>query len=321
MQTAGEAYEEEETEPVVDPHDSYWFKLDTPQGRDREDADGSEDWRLPNLPQVRATRGMAPEAARTGRSLSYGALVTLLVVLITVVGSAAAVFWEWPAISEFYIFLGHSGAKPQAGHQTTSAQPKLAGRVSGEEPGTRVLASKTVATQRVVLYEQTPTDPQGKRYAGSAVWRTEAVSPGPGLATELEVRADMIIPDRGMAVTWALRRSAHKAASTIETTFNLPADFPGGGIADVPGILMKQGEQAHGTPLAGLAVKVMNGFFVIGLSTDDTNAQHNEQLLKEFSWLDIPIVYTNGSRAILAIDKGPAGDRAFAQAFAAGEER
>ncbi len=318
MQTAGEAYEEEETEPVVDPHDSYWFKLDTPQGRDREDADGSEDWRLPNLPQVRATRGMAPEAARTGRSLSYGALVTLLVVLITVVGSAAAVFWEWPAISEFYIFLGHSGAKPQAGHQTTSAQPKLAGRVSGEEPGTRVLASKTVATQRVVLYEQTPTDPQGKRYAGSAVWRTEAVSPGPGLATELEVRADMIIPERGMAVTWALRRSAHKAASTIETTFNLPADFPGGGIADVPGILMKQGEQAHGTPLAGLAVKVMNGFFVIGLSTDDTNAQHNEQLLKEFSWLDIPIVYTNGSRAILAIEKGPAGDRAFAQAFAAG---
>jgi hypothetical protein len=65
----------------------------------------------------------------------------------------------------------------------------------------------------------------------------------------------------------------------------------------------------------------MNGFFVIGLSTDDTNAQHNEQLLQEFSWLDIPIVYTNGARAILAIEKGPAGDRAFAQAFAAREER
>jgi hypothetical protein len=324
MQTApqtGEAYEEEEIEPVVDPHDLYWFKLDTPQERDREDADGSEDRRLPRLPQVRATRGMASEAARTGRSLSYGALATLLVALIMVVGLAAAVFWEWPAISEFYIFLGHSGAKPQAGHQTTSAQPKLAGRVSEEEPGTRVPASQTIATQRVVLYEQTPTDPQGKRYAGSAVWRTEAVSPGPGLATELAVRADVIIPERGMAVTWALRRSAHKVASTIETTFNLPADFSGGGIADVPGILMKQGEQAHGTPLTGLAVKVMNGFFVIGLSTDDTNAQHNEQLLKEFSWLDIPIVYTNGARAILAIEKGPAGDRAFAQAFAAGEER
>jgi hypothetical protein len=153
MQTApqtGEAYEEEEIEPVVDPHDLYWFKLDTPQERDREDADGSEDRRLPRLPQVRATRGMVPEAERTGHLISYGALATL-VALIMVVGSAAAVFWEWPAISEFYIFLGHSGAKPQAGHQTTSAQPKLAGRVSEEEPGTRVPASQTIATQRVVL--------------------------------------------------------------------------------------------------------------------------------------------------------------------------
>jgi SAM (Sterile alpha motif) domain-containing protein len=321
MQTAphaGEAYEEETIEPLVDPHDLYWSKLDPPQERDREDADGSED-----LPQVRATRGTAPEAERTGRSLSYGALATLLVALIMVLGSAAAVFWEWPAISEFHIFFGHSGGKLQGqqGSQTTSAQAKLAGRVSEDEPGPRVPASQSVATQRAVLYEQTPTDSQGKRYAGSAVWRTEAGPPGPEPATDLAVRADVTIPERSMAVTWTLRRSAHKAAYTIETTFNLPADFPGGGIADVPGILMKRGEQARGTPLSGLAVKVMNGFFVIGLSTDETDAQHNERLLKEFSWLDIPIVYTNGGRAILAIEKGSAGDRAFAQAFAAEEER
>jgi hypothetical protein len=331
MQTAphtGEAYEEEEIEPIVDPHDLYWFKLVTPQERDREDADGSEDQRLTRLPQVRATRGMVPESERTGHSISYGALATL-VALIMVVGTAAAVFWEWPAILEFYIFLGHSGAKPQsqAGHQTASAQPNLAGRVpqqqqsSEEEPRTRVPASQSVATQRVVLYEQTPTDPQGKRYTGSAVWRTETVSPGPGLATELAVRADVAIPERSMAATWALRRSAHKAAYTIETTFNLPADFPGGGIAAVPGILMKQGEQGHGTPLTGLAVKVMNGFFVIELSANDTDARHNEQLVKERSWFDIPIVYTNGGRAILAIEKGPPGDRAFAEAFAAWERK
>jgi hypothetical protein len=122
-----------------------------------------------------------------------------------------------------------------------------------------------------------------------------------------------------MAVTWALRRNADKAAYTIETTFHLPAGFPGGGIANVPGILMKQGERARGIPLAGLAVKVMNGFFVIGLSADDPDARHNEQLLKERPWLDIPIVYTNGGRAIIAIEKGPPGDRAFAEAFAAWE--
>ena len=99
--------------------------------------------------------------------------------------------------------------------------------------------------------------------------------------------------------------------------FNLPADFPGGGISNVPGILMKQSEEARGTPLAGLAVKVTNGFFLIGLSAVDAEMQRNVQLLKERTWFDIPIVYTNGGRAILAMEKGPPGDRAFADAFAA----
>jgi hypothetical protein len=125
-----------------------------------------------------------------------------------------------------------------------------------------------------------------------------------------------------MTVTWSLRRNTDKAlrasaSHIIEIMFNLPADFPGGGIANVPGILMKQAEQALGTPLSGLAVKVTNGFFLIELSAVDTDVQRNVQLLKDRSWFDIPIVYTNGRRAILAMEKGPRGDRAFAEAFAA----
>ena len=132
--------------------------------------------------------------------------------------------------------------------------------------------------QRVVLYEEDPNDPQGKRFVGSAIWRTETVSPGPGLAPELAVRADIEIPERRMTVTWSLRRNTDKAlpaSHTIEIMFNLPADFPGGGIANVPGVLMKQSEQARGTPLAGLAVKVTNGFFLIGLSAVDADLQRN----------------------------------------------
>jgi hypothetical protein len=45
--------------------------------------------------------------------------------------------------------------------------------------------------------------------------------------------------------------------------------------------------------------------------------QRNVQLLKDRSWFDIPIVYTNGGRAILAMEKGPPGDHAFTEAFAA----
>jgi hypothetical protein len=82
---------------------------------------------------------------------------------------------------------------------------------------------------------------------------------------------------------------------------------------------MKQAEQARGIPLLGLAVKVTDGFFLVGLSAVDTNVQRNTQILKERAWFDIPIVYTNGGRAILALEKGQAGERAFAEAFAAWE--
>ena len=40
-------------------------------------------------------------------------------------------------------------------------------------------------------------------------------------------------------------------------------------------------------------------------------------MLKERPWFDIPVVYNNNLRAILAIEKGTAGDRVFADVFAA----
>jgi hypothetical protein len=79
--------------------------------------------------------------------------------------------------------------------------------------------------------------------------------------------------------------------------------------------------RASPTELAGPAVKVMNGFFVIGLSADDTDAQHNEQLLKERSWFDMPILYANGGHAILAMEKGPPGEQVFAEVFAAWKKK
>jgi hypothetical protein len=171
-----------------------------------------------------------------------------------------------------------------------------------------------------VLYEEDPSNSQGNRYVGSAIWRTETVSPGTGLAPELAVRADVEIPERHMRMTWSLRRNTDKAlpaSHTIEIQFTLPADFPEGGIGNVPGVLMKTGEQARGVPLAGLAVKVTNGYFLIGLSAVQVDVQRNIEMLKDRDWFDIPIVYTSGKRAILAVEKGTPGQRAFAEAFKA----
>ena len=266
---------------------------------------------------------------------SYRGLAKLAIVVIVLLGVTATISWQWSNIVGFYNFVSHMRSKPSQTAQAPASQPKFSGRVPQEQlPGQQQQQAQAPAptpgaaggqaapqvAQRVVLYEEDPNNPAGRQFVGSAVWRTETVSPGSGLAPELEVRADITIPERNMSVTWTLRRNTDKAlpaSHTIEIMFNLPPDFPGGGVANVPGVLMKDSEQARGVPLAGLAVKVTNGFFLIGLSAVDADVQRNTDLLKTRPWFDIPIVYNNGGRAILALEKGPPGDRAFADAFAA----
>jgi hypothetical protein len=83
------------------------------------------------------------------------------------------------------------------------------------------------AAQKVVLYEEDPSNPNGRRFVGSAIWRTEMVTPGPGQPAELAIRADIEVPERKLAMTWSLHRNTDKslpATHTVEINFKLPAD-------------------------------------------------------------------------------------------------
>ena len=167
--------------------------------------------------------------------------------------------------------------------------------------------------QRVTLYEEDPSDQHGKRFVGSVIWRTEMLSDGLP-----RVRADIEIAERRITVILFIQRDLNQATShTVEILFYLPADFPFGGIQNVSGVLMKQGEQTRGSPLGGAASKFTSDYFQIGLSAVTTDMQRNMQLLKEGSWFDIPIVYNDGRRAILSIEKGTPGERALEEAFKA----
>jgi hypothetical protein len=194
------------------------------------------------------------------------------------------------------------------------ARPKITDRVG--QPGSTQVAP---VAQRVVLYDEDPSSPQGKQYVGSVVWRTESVKGAPGQPPDIGVRADIEIPERKFKMSLSIRRNndaSLPASHTAELTFVLPPDF-GATVANVPGILMKSNEQARGTPLAGLAVKVTDGFFLVGLSNVEADKSRNLQLLKERSWFDIPLVYSNQRRSIIAIEKGAPGERAFNEAFTA----
>jgi hypothetical protein len=177
--------------------------------------------------------------------------------------------------------------------------------------------------QRVVLYEEDPSEPAGKRFIGAATWRAETVTPENKQAPDLAVRCDVEIPERRLTMIMMIRRNrdqALPASHTVEIKFSVPQDFPFGGIKNVPGILMKQAEATRGVPLSGLAVKVTSDFFLLGLSAVEAEARRNLELLKERSWFDIPVAYNNGRRAIIAVEKGNPGERAFAEAFRAWEQ-
>ncbi|HUI95234.1 MAG TPA: hypothetical protein VLX44_05740 [Xanthobacteraceae bacterium] len=250
-------------------------------------------------------------------------LFAYLAIVVVLAAVAGVVVWQWqPMVGAVRGLVSRTQtAEPAAQPAPTPNRPKITDRIGSNDQGTpgQQQGAADVA-QRVVLYEEDPDDQAGKRFVGTALWRTEQVPSGAGQPPETVVRAEISIPDRKMTMKWSLRRNTDKtlpASHTVEVVFTLPQDFPHQGIQNVPGVLMKEAEQQRGVPLSGSAVKVTDGYFLIGLSAVDTEMQRNIQLLKERPWFDVPIVYMDGRRAILAVEKGTPGERAFREAFAA----
>jgi len=172
--------------------------------------------------------------------------------------------------------------------------------------------------QRTVLYEEDVTNPTGRQFVGTTVWRTETIK-AQGKPDELAIRAEVDIPSRSLQMTIRIRRNVDPtlpASHVIELSSRVPtgSDF---GIERIPGMLMKSNEKARGTPFAALAVKVTDGFFMVGMSGVPADQARNLSLLVEHGWFDIPMNYSNNRRAILAIAKGNTGDEAIKSALTA----
>jgi hypothetical protein len=252
---------------------------------------------VPPLP-TQAAELAAVDPSGSSKKAVIAALLGLLVVAL-----AVTLYLLGGPLNEVFIRTpGNQAASPD-------------NRPSGNQSGTTA-----AVRQRVVLSEEDPADAQAKRYVGSVIWRTETGSPTAEQSSDLAVKADLEIPERRINMKMSLRRNTDKelpASHTVEIIFNLPTDFPFVGIADVAGIMMKQAELARAAPLAGLTTQVISGFFLVGLSAIDSDMQRNLEMLKAWSWFDIPLVYNNGRRANLEFEKGTLGERSFAEAFTA----
>ena len=204
---------------------------------------------------------------------------------------------------------------PPASDGTTPPAPPPAGSTAA--PPT----SPVTVAQGAALFEETPGNQAGTLMRGTVIWRTQTVSVGRGQPPDLVLVGEVTIPERRMTVTLTIRRNLDEtlpATHTIEVVFGLPREFEFRGVSEVPGILMKASEQARGQPLIGQAVRVTNGFFFVGLSAAlDSDKASNIEALRSRAFIDIPMRYDNGRRAILTIEKGVSGERAFAEALSA----
>lgn len=54
-----------------------------------------------------------------------------------------------------------------------------------------------------------------------------------------------------------------------------------------------------------------DNFFIIAMNDAKTAVDTNMALLRRQSWIDIPIAYKTGRRALLTLEKGLPGEKAF----------
>ena len=176
-----------------------------------------------------------------------------------------------------------------------------------------------LVAQKAVLYEE----PLDSAKAASGVTQINAVVTWSYVTDAVNgpaVVANLDVPDRGLKIRLTIHKNTDKtlpASHLIEVAINTTAAFPGKGITSIPRLVMKPSEDARGQPLIGATAKVQDGLFWIALSALDADVQNNLSLLKDRDWIDLPLVYDTGQRAILTFEKGVPGDRALSQAMTA----
>ncbi|RST88250.1 hypothetical protein EJC49_00685 [Aquibium carbonis] len=177
--------------------------------------------------------------------------------------------------------------------------------------------------QRAIFYEERTSVAQGSAEPGATVWSLIQESPGNDLPPEPAIRAEASVPGRDIQLRMTIRRNADKslpASHIVELIFITPENFAGGAIDNVLRMTMKETEESAGSPLAGMTAKIADGFFLLALNDEKQARDANNSLLSRQNWIDVPIVYKSGRRALMTMEKGIPGEQVFEQALRAWQE-
>jgi len=276
-------------------------------------------------PPLAALRLLATDQLPEGRRRPQRRRMTTVAAAAAVMMLAASAYWQ-PAYWEQALKrlpVSWSGALASALPTEIAPRKISALRIApdGKQLATADAAGAGITepvAAHAVLYQEDPLDPHGKRYDGKVTWHFEQGA-GAGPTSSAVIKGDIEI-DKKMNATVSLRRNIDTempASHIMEVKFNWPDDATHGGVETLKGLTMKMAESArNGAMLSALTAKVTPKYFMIALSANDVDMKRNVLLLKGKQWLDIPIVYDGGKRAVLAIEKGADGERAFKDAFA-----
>ncbi|RWA64897.1 hypothetical protein [Mesorhizobium sp.] len=174
--------------------------------------------------------------------------------------------------------------------------------------------------QKAIFYEERTSTQQGSAEPGNIVWSLVQESPGGDLPPEPAIRAEATIPGKDIQLRMTIRRNTDQtlpASHIIEMIFLTPEGFDGGGVDNILRIAMKSSEQDAGSPLIGIPAKIADGFFLVALNDTKADEDANLTLLRGQDWIDVPVVYKTGRRALLTMEKGIPGEKVFDEALKA----
>ncbi|MDK4711460.1 hypothetical protein [Rhizobium sp. CNPSo 4039] len=171
--------------------------------------------------------------------------------------------------------------------------------------------------QKVFLYEERLGQTSPTAFQGTVSWSLQE-GKGPDGRPEPSVQGLITVPDRGLTATITVSRNSDSslpASHLIELAFQVPPNFEGGAIDNVQRVALKATEQDRGDALIAVPAKVTDDVYMVALNDFPDARKTNLDLLKSRNWIDIPVVYRNGRRALLTMEKGPVGTDAFNKAI------
>jgi hypothetical protein len=169
------------------------------------------------------------------------------------------------------------------------------------------------ATEKMFLYEERIGESSPTAIEGSVVWTVQHEAGQDG-RQDATVQGNITVPERNLSALVTFKRNSDPslpASHLVEIVFSVPPNFEGGSIDSVQRISMKRTEQDRGDPLIAVPAKITDDFHMIALNDYPDARKSNLDLLATRDWIDIPITYRNGRRALITMQKGATGGNAF----------